>query len=57
VTVLHNGVVVQDATALIGATTHQAVGEYDPHPPQAPIRLQDHGDPVEFRNVWYRDLS
>jgi hypothetical protein len=57
VTVLHNGVVVQDATELIGATTHRAVGEYEPHPPAAPLRLQDHGDPVRFRNVWYRDLS
>jgi hypothetical protein len=57
VTILHNGVVVQDATELIGQTTHRAVGEYEPHPPAAPLRLQDHGDLVRFRNVWYRDLE
>jgi len=57
VTVLHNGVVVQDATELIGQTTHRDVGTYEHHPPAAPLRLQDHGDPVRFRNVWYRDLQ
>jgi hypothetical protein len=57
VTLLHNGVVVQDATELIGQTTHQAVGTYEPHPPAAPLRLQDHGDVLRFRNVWYRDLD
>jgi len=56
-TVFHNGVLVQDRTELIGQTTHQAVGEYEPHPPEAPLRLQDHGDRVRFRNVWYRPLS
>jgi hypothetical protein len=55
VTVLHNGVVVQDDVELIGATTHREVGEYSPHPPEAPLRLQDHGDEVRFRNVWYRE--
>lgn len=56
VTVFHNGVLVQDDVELIGATTHQEVGAYDAHPPEAPLRLQDHGDLVRFRNIWYRSL-
>jgi len=57
VTVLQNGVLVQDRTELIGQTTHRKVGTYEPHPPEAPLRLQDHGDRVRFRNVWYRPLD
>lgn len=57
VTVLYNGVVVQDATELIGRTTNLEVGEYEPHPAEGSIRLQDHGDRVRFRNVWCRSLE
>jgi hypothetical protein len=57
VTVLHNGVLVQDAVELIGPTTHQDVEPYEPHEPEQPLRLQDHGDRVRFRNVWYRPLG
>ncbi|MFB6219339.1 MAG: DUF1080 domain-containing protein [Halobacteriaceae archaeon] len=56
-TLLHNGVVVHDAVELIGPTTHRGIEEYEPHPPAAPLRLQDHGDRVRFRNVWYRSLE
>jgi hypothetical protein len=56
VTVLHNGVVVQADTVLIGSTAHRVVGVYEPHPAAAPIRLQDHGNPVRFRNIWARRL-
>ncbi|MFB6136047.1 MAG: DUF1080 domain-containing protein [Halobacteriaceae archaeon] len=56
VTVLHNGVVVQDGAELVGPTGHRDVSDYEPHPPEAPLRLQDHGDRVRFRNVWYRSL-
>jgi hypothetical protein len=57
ITVVHNGVVVQHATELIGPTTNLEVAEYEPHPTEAPLRLQDHGDRVRFRNVWYRPLE
>jgi hypothetical protein len=57
VTVIHNGVVVQNHTELIGATTHHAVGTYSPHGEKGPIKLQDHGDPVRFRNIWVRPLK
>ena len=57
VTVLHNGIVVQNATELIGPTTNLEVYDYEPHPEAGPVRLQDHGDRVRFRNIWYRSLS
>lgn len=59
-TVMLNGVLVQDNTALIGATVHGKVGRYSPHPPELPLALQDHGNPdsrVSFRNIWIRRLS
>ncbi|MCS6859199.1 MAG: DUF1080 domain-containing protein [Abditibacteriales bacterium] len=57
VTVLFNGIVVHHRTELIGPTTHRAILPYQPHPPTGPLRLQDHGDPVRFRNIWYRPLK
>jgi hypothetical protein len=56
-TVIQNGVLVQDHAALIGATAHRAVAAYSPHAPAGPLRLQDHGDPLKFRNVWVRKLG
>lgn len=56
VTVLHNGVVVQLAEPFIGATRHKEVAAYAPHPPTGPLVLQDHGNPVRFRNIWVRRL-
>jgi hypothetical protein len=57
VTVIFNGVVVQNHTELIGATSHKVVGTYKAHPDKAPLRLQDHGDPVRFRNIWVRPIE
>jgi hypothetical protein len=56
VTVLHNGVLVQDAAELIGPTANKARPPYKAHPPQGPISLQDHSHPVRFRNIWVREL-
>lgn len=56
VTVLHNGVVVHNHTELIGPTTHRQILPYTPHPTTGPLMLQDHGDLVRFRNIWYRPL-
>ncbi|MBK8979147.1 MAG: DUF1080 domain-containing protein [Planctomycetes bacterium] len=55
-TVVHNGVLVQNHVALLGSTAHRTLPSYTPHPPQGPIVLQDHGDPVRFRNIWVRPL-
>lgn len=56
VTAFHNGVLVQDHVALAGATTYAGTPAYAPHGP-APIKLQDHGQPVAFRNIWVRPLD
>lgn len=57
VTVLHNGVLVQDNVALTGPTSHRERPPYQPMPDQLPLALQDHGNPVRFRNIWLRELS
>lgn len=56
-TVIHNGIVVQDAVSFKGATTHAHEAVYRPHVSQLPIQLQDHDHPVRFRNIWVRELS
>ena len=57
VTVLHNGVLVQDHFAIRGATAHKREAEYAAHADRAPLQLQDHGNPVRYRNVWIRPLA
>ncbi|MEZ4664979.1 MAG: DUF1080 domain-containing protein [Caldilineaceae bacterium] len=57
VTVFHNGVLVHLDQPLIGPTGHRNVHEYEPHPETGPLALQDHGDLVRFRNIWYRPLT
>lgn len=57
VTLIWNGVLVQDHTPLIGPTKHKALTTYPSDlPDKAPIVLQDHGNAVDYRNVWVRDL-
>ncbi|MBK7404135.1 MAG: DUF1080 domain-containing protein [Phycisphaerales bacterium] len=56
-TVIHNGVVVQNHRALIGSTLHRAVGTYTPHEPTGEIKLQDHGNPTRYRNIWIRSID
>ena len=56
-TVLQNGVLVQDHSELIGATVHRQVATYTAHGPTGPLKLQDHGDPLKFRNIWVRKLA
>jgi hypothetical protein len=56
VTVFLNGVLVQDHTALEGPTGHMGRSRPGAFPDKGPLKLQDHGNPVRFRNVWYREL-
>jgi Domain of Unknown Function (DUF1080) len=57
VTMLHNGVLVHDHRPVIGAMAYRAVGKYTHHGPKGPILLQDHGNPVRFRNIWVREFT
>jgi 3-keto-disaccharide hydrolase len=56
VTAFHNGVLVQNHQALLGPTTHKQASTYQAHPAKLPIKLQDHGNAVSYRNIWLRRL-
>jgi len=55
VTVLHNGVLVQNHFELQGDTAYDKPPAYNSHPDKMPIFLQFHGNPVRFRNIWIRE--
>ncbi len=57
VTVIHNGVVLQHRQEFNGPTGHRNVPKYAAYDSTGPIRLQDHGDPVRYRNIWIRPLG
>jgi len=57
VTVVHNGVLIHHHQAIMGPTGHRILASYDvPHGPEGPLMLQDHRNPVRFRNIWIRSL-
>lgn len=53
VSVLHNGVLIQNNHEFTGSTTASMQGE---GPGDGPIYLQDHGNPLRYRNLWIRPL-
>ena len=55
ITVLHNGVLIQNNTQIIGPSEYKGLPVYQAHG-KASIRLQDHGNPVSYRNIWIREL-
>jgi hypothetical protein len=55
-TVFHNRVLVHDNVELVGATAHRGRARYTAHPDRLPLLLQDHGNPIRYRNVWVREL-
>lgn len=55
VTVLHNGIVVHNHFELTGGTSYIAPPSYSKHPDKLPLSLQDHGNPVRYRNIWIRE--
>lgn len=57
ITVLHNGVAVQNNFEILGTTAWDAAPKYNVHPAKLPIQLQFHGNPVRFRNIWVRELE
>jgi hypothetical protein len=57
ITAVHNGVVILNHFALLGNTPFNRPPKYEAHPMKGPISLQDHGNPVRFRNIWVRELK
>jgi hypothetical protein len=55
ITVLHNGVLIQNHFQLLGDTPFTRPPQYNKQTVEQPIRLQDHGNPVKFRNIWVRE--
>lgn len=56
ITVLHNGVLVQNNVELLGPTCFIGTPYYIAHPEKLPLMLQDHSDKMRFRNIWIREL-
>lgn len=55
ITVLHNGVLVQNHWEIKGVTAYIGLHKYTAHE-DGPITLQDHGNEVSYRNIWVREL-
>jgi 3-keto-disaccharide hydrolase len=56
-TVFWNGVVVHNRKEVIGATIYRNVATYAAHAAELPLMLQDHNNPVRYRNIWVRRLG
>ena len=56
-TLIHNGAVVHHDRELLGPTSHRNVVEYEEHAETGPLELQDHGDLLRYRNIWFRQLG
>jgi hypothetical protein len=59
-TIFQNGVLVQDHVTLEGGTQWNgphAISPFRAIPDKGPIQLQDHGNPVRYRNIWVRPLQ
>lgn len=55
-TVLHNGVLIQNHVTVEGPTLYIGEPSYEAHEPKLPLMLQDHSNPVSYRNIWLREL-
>jgi hypothetical protein len=57
VTVLHNGILVQNHTEIQGETFYDRAAVYSAHADKLPLVLMYHGNPVRFRNIWLREFK
>jgi len=57
VSVIHNGVAIHSDTVIKGSTLWHEPPAYKPHADALPIRIQDHGNPVQFRTIWVRPIE
>ena len=56
ITVFHNGVLIQNHVVLRGPTEYIGIPVYKAHEDKLPLMLQDHSNPVSFRNIWIREI-
>ena len=56
ITVLQNGVLVQNNVSIFGGTRYVGIPVYTMHADKLPLLLQEHGNPVCYRNIWIREL-
>src|SRR5262249_41275748 len=57
ITALHNGVLILNHFGLRGDTPDSMPPKYTKHADRLPIRLQDHGNPMRFQNIWLREIK
>lgn len=57
ITVFHNGVLTHHRQPFLGPSLHKRVSNYNKPTQPGPISLQNHSNPVRFRNVWVRELN
>lgn len=55
-TVFHNNVLIQNNVEVKGPTSYVGQPRYVPHKEKEPLKLQDHSNPVRYRNIWIREL-
>ena len=56
ITILQNGILIQNNVELWGTTEFIGLPANKPHDAKEPISLQDHGNPISYRNIWIREL-
>lgn len=56
ITVFHNGVLVQNNATINGLTLYIGLHNYPNSHGEDVIKLQDHGNRTQFRNIWIRKL-
>ncbi|MFP4193023.1 MAG: DUF1080 domain-containing protein [Candidatus Hydrogenedentota bacterium] len=57
VTMHFNGILVHYNQVIHGPVEWREIAEYEPHAPEQPLRIQEHGNPVRFRNIWIRPME